>query len=192
MHCSWVWVPHRGERSQEPSADRPLAFTASTRSAFGDGKYPCGGRGFSEPLGGLAPALAFATRNVAVERLVLPAVGPLVVHRELRSASGGGADAPLLEPLARSRKGSDRYAPKPLVRHYAHIPPRARWASLSEEPFVVPFERRGQAVFFPKERATLRPGARSGTSSRWSSPAPGDGTPAIPRTRPSPGWVRTC
>ena len=64
---------------------------------------------------GSCPALAFAARNVRVDGLVLPAVVPLVVDRELRFTTGIGADAALPVALVGPGERSDGSASEPLL-----------------------------------------------------------------------------
>ncbi len=77
--------------------------------------------------GSFVARLALAAGDVRVDGLVLPAVLPFVVARELRLTRRIGAGSPGRVLLVRLRKLSHGSAPVPLLCHVAHI--------LSPDPF---------------------------------------------------------
>jgi hypothetical protein len=110
-------VPH-------PDAKRPSRLGGSRCS-----RVP-GSVGRPVDLGGLhlLAASALASRDVGVDRFVLPAEVPLVVDRKLGRAPRGRADAITLVSLVGPRERPDRLAPETLLRHLVHVP-----SSLSPE-----------------------------------------------------------
>src|SRR4026207_2493192 len=94
----------------------------------------------------LLTAAAFASRDVGVHRLVLPAEFPLVVDRELGPASRRRTGAVGLVALVGPRARPDRLASVPLLRHLVHVP---SWLSPEDGRVLRPrrvFERCDGAV----------------------------------------------
>jgi len=95
-------------------AGSPDATKPSRREGFGlVGRLSCLRRG---------PALPLAARDVRVHGFMLPAVVPLVVHGQLGSATGVGADAPRPVHLVRPWERPDGCSPEPLLCHVRSLP----------------------------------------------------------------------
>jgi hypothetical protein len=156
--------PPKGATAQRRpgGADRPNRHPPDANRPLGGPRGPWIERiGRGRRSGGLGATLALSAWDVLVHRLMLPAVLPLAVDRQLRFAPRLGAHAPRGVGLVRSRKVPDGRPPESVVRHGDSHPFLRAGCGLPAPQY--PLRTAGGPGSFPFRAPTRRTQGREGS-----------------------------